>query len=105
MEPHPDGALGNRAEQPGFLFALISPVPRTAFLLPRTLLLQEDVCFLVLAQNAFRQRSLIVARHSVLPFQEVRDALWLDPKFNPPQAGQQQIHFIFEARGTAMISP
>src|SRR5215470_3832499 len=53
-------------------------------------------------QNTFRQPSAVVVDETVLPFEEVGDGLRLDANLDPAQAGQKQVHFPHEARGTAL---
>src|SRR6185503_17901975 len=65
---------------------------------------QKTVGLILRRQNPLGKRSAIVFRHAVLPLQKVCDGLWLDSYLDPPQARQEEIHFIAEAdRGAHLL--
>src|ERR1035437_10219428 len=71
--------------------------------LTRHFRLEENIQLFLGSRQAFRKRPAIVLSHPVLPLEEVGDALRFNTHLDSPQAGEQQIHFIEEARGCAQI--
>src|SRR5581483_12419391 len=50
-----------------------------------------------------RQNTAVILRHAVLPLEKLGNRLRLDTDFHPPQAGQQQIHFVHQTGWRSMI--
>src|ERR1700745_946783 len=99
-------AVRDRANQPGFLFA----VNRWSLVVGfrpwgsrDSVWLEEDIGFFFSGREAFGQGTAVVFRHAIFPFEEVGDALRFDANLDAAQAGEQVIHFVTEARGRAEV--
>ena len=86
-----------RADAPLRMTSLIGRMTTPAVAKRRSSRHQIPVGLFFRRGDTFRQAAAVVLSHTILPLQKFRDRLRLDPNLDPPQARQQQIHFLRES--------
>src|SRR5271166_1553636 len=71
--------------------------------LHRSFGLEKEVWFFLGGYNAFWQNSLVVLGQAVFPLQKIGKVFGFDADFHTAKAGEQQIHFVAKAGGSAKV--